>query len=454
MSPGAVGWSKVIRDAGQGGAMENGSGLPLMALVASVAVLSGIVFLRVRQPAMMGFIIAGIVIGPSGLKIVGQTESVRTIAELGVLLLLFVVGLEISLRSLRKILGVVFLCAALQSAAALAITAGLGWLLGWPVQQTVLVGFVLSLSSTAVGINLLHNIGELHHRAGRITMGVLVAQDLLMIPMLITVGFMGREENLSPAVLLEIGGAILFLFLLVFFLSRREKLRIPFTEEIGRDRDAGPVAAVAFCLVLAALSSLLGLSASYGAFIAGLVLGASTLRARVLHVATPVQSILMTVFFLSIGLMVDIWTVLTYLPVVLILLLAVLAVKTIVNIIVLRLLKITPREAVIASVTMAQVGEFSFVVAAAGLAAGAISDSGHQIALAVIALSLIASPLWMLTARRVVDRRATAARSVLELLDEVFEPELAALDRFRDAARRWLSRRRAHGRRDNDGADV
>ncbi|MFP4004256.1 MAG: cation:proton antiporter, partial [Alphaproteobacteria bacterium] len=147
--------------------MEHGAGLSLMALVASVVVLCGILFLRFRQPAMMGFIIAGIVIGPSGLKLITNTETIRTVAELGVLLLLFVIGLEISMRSLRKILGVVFLCAALQSAAALGITAALGWCLNWPWQQAVLVGFVLSLSSTAVGINLLHNMGELHHRAGR-----------------------------------------------------------------------------------------------------------------------------------------------------------------------------------------------------------------------------------------------------------------------------------------------
>lgn len=435
--------------------MEHGAGLPLMALVASVAVLCGILFLRFRQPAMMGFIIAGIVIGPSGLKIITNAGNVRAIAELGVLLLLFVIGLEISLRSLRSILGVVFLCAALQSAAALAITAALGWFLDWPWQQAVVVGFVVSLSSTAVGINLLHNIGELHHRVGRGVVGVLVAQDLLMIPMLIVTSSMGKGEVPLLNLLLEIGGAILFLFLLVFFLSRRGKLHIPFAEEIGRDMDAGPVAAVAFCLVLAALSSLAGLSASYGAFIAGLILGASTMRARVLHVSTPVQSILMTVFFLSIGLMVDVQVIFAYLPVVLLLLLAVLLGKTVINVVVLRLLKITPRGAVIASVTMAQLGEFSFVLAAAGLSAGAISDSGYQIALAVIALSLIASPLWMLTARRVVEHRETSAGSVLELLDEVFEPELAALDRCRDALRRRLAgRRNGRGGENGGGADT
>ncbi|MFP4004615.1 MAG: cation:proton antiporter, partial [Alphaproteobacteria bacterium] len=303
-----------------------------------------------------------------------------------------------------------------------------------------------------VGINLLHNMGELHHRAGRITVGVLVAQDLLMIPMLIAINSMGRRGGPDYSFLLEIGGAVLFLFLLVFFLSRREKLRIPFAEEIGRDMDAGPVAAVAFCLVMAALSSLAGLSASYGAFIAGLILGASTLRANVLQVSTPLQSILMTIFFLSIGLMVDVAVIFAYLPVVLVLLVAVHAGKTVINVVVLRLLKITPREAVIASVTMAQVGEFSFVLAAAGLSAGAISESGYQVALAVIALSLIASPLWMLTARRIVDHKETSAGSVLELLDEVFEFELAAFDRCRTALRRWLPGRRRKGPGDNNGS--
>ena len=166
--------------------MEHGFDLTRLALVAIAATLCGFLFMRLRQPALVGFILAGAVLGPSGVALISDAAEVEMFAELGVLLLLFVVGLEISLRALRKNLRVVFLCAVLQAAVGVAGAAALGWILDWPFERTLLIGFVLSLSSTAVGIKLLDQLGEARTDAGRITVGVLVAQDLLIIPMLLS----------------------------------------------------------------------------------------------------------------------------------------------------------------------------------------------------------------------------------------------------------------------------
>lgn len=416
--------------------MEHSEALVRLAVVAVAAAVSGLGFLYLRQPVLVGFMLAGVVLGPTGIGLISGNAEVALFAELGVLLLLFVVGLEISLRSLKRVLRVVFLCALAQAAVAVSVTLLLGWLLSWPLPRSVLIGFVLSLSSTAVGVKLLEQLGAARTELGRVTVGVLVAQDLLMIPMLIIVASLGGEGTLGVDSLVDIVIAIAGLAVLIWGLSRRDKIRLPFSDAVSRSSDAGPLAALAFCLAFAAAATLLGVPASYGAFVAGLILGASTLRRATLRVSVPIQSLLMMVFFLSIGLMVDVPFILSKAGVVFGLLVLVLPLKTLVNLVVLRGLGVAPREAIVASMTMAQLGEFGFVLTAAGVGVGAISSEGYQIALSVIALSLAASPLWALTSRRIVNLPAANHGAVTALLAEAFRGELAWLHRLRDRLRR------------------
>lgn len=398
--------------------------------VAATAAALGVLMLRLKQPPMLGFMLAGLMLGPTGASLVSNDESVRLFAELGVLLLLFVVGLEISLRAVRKVMLKALACAALTVAAVLTLALLLGSALGWPLKQSLIVGFVLSMSSTAAGVKLLESVGEARKESGRFAVSVLVAQDILVIPMLLVTASLGDEATMSALGLwARIVVALGLLGGLVAFLSRRERLKIPFADLIARNADAGPLAAIAVCLLGATTASLFGLSPVYGAFVAGLVAGASSLRRPTLRVAVPIQSILLGVFFLSIGLMLDLRTLAPLLPAVLLITAIVLLVRTAVNAIVLRLLKAPPREAVIAAVAMAPLGEFGFVLAAAGVGAGAISTDGYQIALAVIAISIAASPLWMLAVRRAVEHRETEATTVRAYFEEIFAAEIAGAKR-------------------------
>lgn len=404
--------------------MEHEFDLARLAIVAAAAALSGFIFLRLRQPALVGFIFAGVILGPTGFAIIEDGGDISLLAELGVVLLVFVVGLEISLRALRRSLTIGFICAVLQAVTSMAAAAGIGWLLDWPLAGTLVIGFVFAIASTAVGIKLLEQLGEARKEAGRVTVGVLIAQDLLVIPMLIVISSMGRGGGFDAMALgqIAVGGGLLAA--LVYALSRRDKIELPFSTSLSRDTDAGPLAAIAFCLVLASASALLGLSPAYGAFVAGLILAASTVRRRVLRVSLPLQSILVMVFFLSIGLMVDLRFVATKAPIIIGAILVILPAKTAVNLFALRLLGVPAREAVIASVAMAQLGEFGFVLAAAGLSVGAIGAESYQIALSVIALSLVASPFWMATARRIAMHPKAKGETVRELLVNVYEDEL------------------------------
>jgi len=198
--------------------------------------------------------------------------------------------------------------------------------------------------------------------------------------------------------------AIGFLGFLVWFLSRRERLTLPLTDWIVSRPEIIPLAAMAFCFTWAALSGLLGLSTAYGAFAAGLVIGNSNVRAALHTAAEPIQTILLMVFFLSIGLLIDVNFIIANWQNVLIVLSIVTILKTAMNVMILHLFLDKPWDRSFHSgVVMAQVGEFSFIIVAAGLAAHVISDEAYRLMIAVIALSLMISPMWLAIARRLHD---------------------------------------------------
>ena len=374
--------------------------LTSIALVTSAAVASGMLFSNLRQPAIVGYVLAGIALGPSGLALIKNSGNVETLAELGVLMLLFIVGAELSVRSFVSVMGVALSCALLQIGLSLTVAYGFGAYLGWPPAQIVLTGFLVSLSSTAVAIKMLEETGELHTDVGRLTVGTLVAQDLAVVPMLLLVPVLGGKAAFDYVVMAKLGGAISILVGAIWLMGRRGQFELPLSVWFKADADMQPMAVLAVCFSAATLSGLLGLMPAYGAFLAGLVLGNSNAQAGTLRVIKPIQSVLMVVFFLSIGLLIDLQFIWRNLTTVLALLAAVTLIKTVINIAALRVLGQKREVAFPAGVIMGQIGEFSFVLAAAGLATRAFDRSGYRLAISVIALSLLISPVWQLMARR------------------------------------------------------
>ena len=371
-----------------------------LAIVVVAALVCGLTMQRFRQPAVVGYIMAGVILGPSGLGLVESRAAIRFLAELGVLMLLFLIAMEISLRGIRDVWRIALITTAVQIAIGLGAMLGLGRLLGWPLPLALLLGFVVAISSTAVAIKMLEEIGELRTRVGQITVGVLIAQDLAVVPMMLIIGSFRPGQSIGLDAVLQIILSIVFLGLLIVYLSGRRRLRLPFARTVGRNIDLTPLAGLAFCFGAAALSGLLGLSAAYGAFLAGLVIGNSTSRRLMIHTMAPIQSVLLMVFFLSIGLLLDvgflganIWSILTIVAFVAIF-------KTALNILVIRALgEIWPR-AVQAGVLLAQLGEFSFILAALGVSVGAVSPDHYRLIVAVTVLSLFFSPFWLEAARR------------------------------------------------------
>jgi CPA2 family monovalent cation:H+ antiporter-2 len=403
------------------------SELGQLALVALAALLCGLGFARFKQPAIVGYILAGVILGPSALGLVENRDWVAMLAELGVLLLLFVIAMKMSLRAFRAIWKVAMMAAAMQIVVASVVTLALSRLFGWPLELAVLLGFVVSLSSTAVAIKMLEEIGELRSETGRLVVGILIAQDLAVVPMLLLLNGMASEDGLDWTTIPSFLGAIALLAALVWYLSRRERLKLPFAAVAKRHAEIIPLTALGSCLALAAVSDFIGLTAAFGAFIGGLAIGSTQGRRRMIAATEPIQGVLAMIFFLSIGLLIDLAYIWENLATVVVLLVLVLLVKSAVNLSILRLLGEPWPRAFLAGILLSQVGEFSFVLAGAGVAMAAVDFEDHRLIVAVIALSLVVSPLWLMTARRMQQLTAGGIWRLDDLLFAIYEQEVRLL---------------------------
>ncbi len=374
--------------------------LAALALLLAAAVVCGLVMSRLRMPAAAGFILVGVGLGPSGAGLIETSLPIETMADLGVLMLLFIIGMELRLQAFRKLLplalGITLVTIAVIVSSLWLFTAYVhGEVLGG-----VVIGFMLSISSTAVAMKMMAEAEEKNSPAGRMATAILVAQDLAVVPLLLITNGLGAATHESIiGILWRLALALGLLAGFIALLTRIKSFRFPFDRYLLKDFDVGTLAIVGLCFSAAALSGLIGLSPALGAFLCGLLVGHSTLRRAAESMAAPVQSILLFVFFLSVGLLIDLNYLREQMWVILAALVVVTGGKTFLNWLLLMLAGEPFDLAVQASLFLSPVGEFSFVIASAGLAVGALSAAGHKLAIAVIAMSLLASPIWFLGAR-------------------------------------------------------
>lgn len=399
--------------------MEHGIELTGLAVVAAAATLCGMAMARLNQPAIVGYILAGVILGPSGLALVGDRGQIEALAELGVLMLLYIIGMELSVRSFRHMWRIAVFSAGLQILVSLIAVLFLGYALGWPMPHVLLFAFVLALSSTAVGVTMMEDVGALRKRVGRIAVGVLIAQDLAVAPMLIILtGLSG--DGFDFFIVLGICLTVGLLILLIRYLSRRQSFNLPFSNLVLGKVDLRPVAALAWCFAAAALAGLVGISAVFGAFLAGLVVGSSQQRHELFAAAKPIESILLMTFFLSIGLLIDLQFLWDNLGLVLLLWAFVTIFKTALNTAIFRAMGESWQHAFLSSLFLAQIGEFGFILGGVAIDSSIIDSDLYRLVVAVTVLSLITSPIWMNSARRVQHRAARRMDTIGGLLRLVY----------------------------------
>ena len=389
---------------------------------ASLAVV--LLFRRLRLPATVGFIVTGILIGPGGFALVHDPELVRTLAEFGVVVLLFTVGLEFSFADLKRLGRRALVGGALQVLFTLVVVAAALVLGGRHPARALFLGMLVSLSSTALVLKLLTDRIELQSPHGRAATGVLLFQDLVAVPFLLLLVPLGRWARGERFTATELTAAlpellvVLAVAALVFLFARRA---IPWL--LGRASRSGSREAFLFGILLvvlgsASLASRAGGSLAVGAFLAGLMLAGSELRDLIAADLLPLRDTLASVFFIAVGMSFDPAVVLARPGLVVLSTAGLVFVKLVVAFLALRVSGAPARVSFAAALALAQIGEFSFVLAQAGRPLGLLGENGSQAFFAGAVFSLLLTPFvvplapgWALALDRVWQggRRKAAA---------------------------------------------
>jgi len=359
----------------------------------SIAVV--FVFHQFRLPSIAGFLVAGALIGPHGLNLISDIETVQVLAEIGIVLLLFTIGIEFSLKHLASLRRLLLIAAPIQVGGVIAIALLGGLLAGLPAPQAIFWGFLLSLSSTAIVLKALAASGDSDSPHGRATIGILVFQDLAVVPMILLTPILASpNDGALSSVFLTLGKSILVVGCIV----AGAWFAVPkLLEHIvrSRSRELFLLTIIVLCLGIAWLTSLGGLSLALGAFIAGLVISESEYSHQAIAEVLPFRDSFNSLFFVSIGILMD-WRILLEYPILVVgLLILVLLVKFVAGVGAVLAASLPPRAAVMTGIALAQVGEFSFILAQVGQDNNLLSGAPYQIFLAVSVCSMIITPFLM-----------------------------------------------------------
>lgn len=350
---------------------------------------------KLRLPVIVGFMLTGILIGPYGLKLINDVHAVETLAEIGVMLLLFTIGLEFSLGRLLEMKRLVLWGGGWQVVLTTLLGLAIFWLVGWPFKQSVLFGFLLTLSSTAIVLKTYSDRLEVDTPHGRAGVGILLFQDLCIVPMMLLVPILSGREGASPAnIATKLGTAVAAVAIIMF--SARKL--IPFV--LGhivrlRSQEVFIIFVVLVSFGTSWLTAHFGLSLALGAFIAGVVLSESEYSHQIVADIMPFRDVFNSLFFISIGMLLSTGFFIAHLPMVLAWFAGLVLLKATIIIAVVMSLRYPTRVATMTAVGLAQIGEFSFILAKTATSQNLLSDNDYQLFLASAILSMVATPFFI-----------------------------------------------------------
>lgn len=388
--------------------MENIPLLRDIVLLMAVSVPMSILFSRLGLPTIVGFLLAGVIIGPYGFGLVTDIKTVETLSQIGVVLLLFTIGLEFSFRRVFNVRREGLLGGGLQVAATTLSAVALGHFALMPFRVSLLLGFVVSLSSTAIVLKLLADTGEVNSPHGTLAVGILLFQDLCVALMVMAVQAVGGKATPSAGMAKALGASFAAFAVMVaavaFMLPRlfHQVVRL-------RNREVFMLTIVLVCLGTAWMTSRLGLSLALGAFIAGLAISESEYSSQIVAEVIPFRNTFSSLFFISIGMLLDFRYVIAHPLGIIALAAVVMGVKTLVTAGVGMALRYPLRLSIMVGLNLAQIGEFSFILIKMGQGYGLLDPGLYQSLLAVSIISMALTPF-------VYERSSRAAFEVGQLL--------------------------------------
>lgn len=396
--------------------------LSLTATLVVAAAVFGYFSVQLKVVPIVGFLLAGVLIGPSQLGLVAETEAVDAAAEIGVILLLFTIGIEFSLQRLAGVWRWIVFGGGLQVVLATAAGLGLVLMLGGDVRAGIFTGFLIALSSTAIVLKINASTGASNTTRGRLALAVLIFQDLAVVAMVLLLPYLGQDSAGGVSELAQALGVAVLVVAAVLLVARRvmpwllERIAASCSPEVFL------LAVLGICLGTAFLTSLAGVSVSLGAFLAGLVVSESRQSTQAFTEVLPLQIIFSAVFFISMGMLLDVGFLVDNIGVVLAAAAVVLLVKVVTTTLALLPLRMGWRPALASGLLLGQVGEFSFVLVTAGaavnLSPAGLGDRGSQTFVATTVLLMLLTPLLAVAGRHLTSSAPTGASATTDVASE------------------------------------
>lgn len=398
--------------------MEANSVLIFLVLSVLVALVGGLILERFKQPSVIGYILAGVVLGSLFPEVLPSDEAVTLAGDFGLVFLLFFVGTEAKLDQLLEDWKVSLLGTTLQIVLSVLVCWGAGQLFDWGFSQALFFGICISLSSTAVVLKILEEFGGTSSLIGRQSLGILLVQDLAVIPLLILFAI-SNGKSIEPFVLTKqiLGGGIITV--LTIYMSQKGRFKIPQWLTSKENEDFQTFTSIVLCLGGALITGWLELSPALGAFLAGLLVGSIDDGDQFIAHLKSFKVLFVAFFFVSVGLIFDLNFILENWVMVLSMSVIVLVINTALMGGVLVLMGVDRITALVSGCLLAQIGEFAFLFAANALKTDIISQDMYLLTISAIVVSLILSPLWLTISRKLlrisIGRSATIAFKSIEV---------------------------------------
>ncbi|MEJ2169240.1 MAG: cation:proton antiporter [Desulfobacterales bacterium] len=363
-----------------------------IAIIVVAALAGGLVVHRMGQPLILGYILAGILVGPYMVGAISDVHDIELLAEIGVALLLFALGIEFSLKKLQPVRRIALIGTPVQMVLTIGLGLGIGQLLGWNWLASIWFGGMISLSSTMVILKTLMSHGRLGTLSSRVMVGMLIIQDLAVVPLMIILPQLHNLEAGLPALGWAVLRAAVFLAGMIF-LGTRVIPRLMRTIARWNSRELFLLAVTALGLGIGYGTYLVGLSFAFGAFVAGMVLSESDYSHQALSDIVPLRDLFGLLFFASVGMLLDPAFFVANLTTVLLIVFLVAAGKSMIFGALTRLFGYVNVAPLALGLTMFQIGEFSFVLARAGVASGSISTELYSLVLTTAVGTMLLTPV-------------------------------------------------------------
>lgn len=372
-------------------------------LILGFSVVVVLLFQRLKLPSILGFLVTGIIIGPYGLILIDALYEVELMAEIGVILLLFVIGTEFSLKQLNAIRKTVFLGGTLQVGLTILVATGVFMLLHYSLESSVFIGFLFALSSTAIVLRLLQERNAMHTPHGQIALGMLIFQDVIVVPMmLVTPILAGQADDVGREVALLLGKTAIVIAITIVS-ARYIVPRVFHWIAQTKSKELFLLATVVLCFAVAFLTSEAGLSLALGAFLAGLIISESEYSHQATSLIIPFREIFTSFFFVSIGMLLDLGFLFDHIGFILLAVVIVIVVKGIIVGLAALALRYPMRTVLITGFTLFQVGEFAFILSKIGIDYALLTPEMYQYFLSVSILTMGITPFVLQSGEKWAD---------------------------------------------------